>query len=1119
MKCPKCQHENPSDAVFCGECAHKLELVCSNCGHTNPASNKFCHKCANDLRKQLEPTTPINYSEPQSYTPKYLQDKILTTRSSLEGERKIVTVLFADVANYTSMSEKLDPEEAHQIMDGCFKILIDEIHKYEGTINQFTGDGVMALFGAPVAHENHAQRACYAALSIQNTMADYGAKIKKDCGFDFKMRIGINSGPVIVGSIGDDLRMDYTAVGDTTNLAARMESKAEPGAIFVSENTHKIAEKYFDFNHIGKTEVKGKEEPQDIYELIKASEVVSRIDESIAKGLTPFVGRKNSMPTLMEVYDKVKGGSGQVVGIVGEAGVGKTRLVLEMRNRLPENEYTYLEGQCLQYGGSILYKPILDILKIHFDIKDNDREYIIRKKISDKISMYSNLDHTLPAFQDLLSVKVDDESFLKLEPKQKREKNFEAIRDLLISPSKEKLLVMVVEDLHWIDDTSEDFIDYFIEWIANTSIMLVLLYRTEYRHQWSSKTYYHKVGLDQLRKESSIELVKAMLEDGDVAPELRDLILNRAAGNPLYMEELTQTLIENGSIKKDDSQYVLSRKISDIRVPDTVQGIIAARMDRLEENLKRTMQVASVIGRDFAFHILQSITGMREELKSYLQNLQGLEFIYEKSLFPELEYIFKHALTQEVAYNSLLLKRRKQIHENIGKAIEEIYAERIIEFYEMLAYHYSKSDNLEKAAQYLKLSGEKAFGNYANEESYNFFREALKVLNLLPDTEESKKEKIEISLLISIPMLYLMFPEDSLAILQNGERFSKEIGDKNSLSTFYVYISRYYTFKGNPLEGTGYVEPHFNEAKKAQDINLMVPLSVALCFSYSHSGYIFKASGIISDVINLLEKENRQNDYFDMQFSAYAWLCTHYGFCLSLLGNFDKAKFYLEKGLGLGIENNDKYIIGVSHFYYSVLYSIQGDGKRTIEHSTKGLNYYQEGDMLSHTGHSWLNFGYGHYLLGDLDTAKKHAEKGYAIYKDISTTYAIFVFPKMLSDICLDLGDIATAHNYAEEAFDLSIKANNRYGEGESLILLGRILGKSSRSGESEKNITQGIKILEELKLRPYLSQGYFYLGELYANTGRKDEALINLNKALSMCQEMGIGYWPDKIQEVLDRF
>jgi len=573
LRCPKCQFDNPMVASFCVECGEKLENKCQSCGFNNEPTFKFCAKCGRDLRAPKE-APPIDFDQPQSYTPKFLADKILTTRSSIEGEKKFVTVFFADVANYTSISEKLDPEEVHQIMDGAFRILMEEIHKYEGTINQFTGDGVMAPFGAPVAHEDHAQRACYAALSVQKAMGGYGEKIKKDTDVEFAMRIGLNSGPVIVGSIGDDLRMDYTAVGDTTNLAARMESTAKPGSALVSDNTYRMAKSYFEFESVGKIDIKGKEAPQEAYELIKSSKVETRIAASIAKGLTRFVGRKNSLPALIDVYEKSRSGSGQVVGVVGEAGVGKSRILLEFRNRLPQGEFNYLEGHCLQYGENIIYMPILDIVKSYFEIDEGDREFIIKKKILDKTFKLGEefSESSLPVFQDLLSLKVEDDEYLELEPQQKREKTFETMRDLFIRESQNKPLVLAVEDLHWIDKTSEEFLGYLIEWLANTSIMLILLYRTEYRHQWGSKTYYNRIGLTQLGMESSTKLVKAMLEGGEVAPELRELILNRAAGNPLFMEEFTHTLLENGSIEKRDKQYVLSRHISDIQVPDTILG-------------------------------------------------------------------------------------------------------------------------------------------------------------------------------------------------------------------------------------------------------------------------------------------------------------------------------------------------------------------------------------------------------------------------------------------------------------------------------------------------------------------------------------------------------------------
>jgi class 3 adenylate cyclase len=775
MKCPECQFDNRESAKFCNECGYKFDLTCPECGATNRVGSKFCDECGHDLGELTE-APEIDFNQPQSYTPKFLADKILKNRSSIEGERKLVTVLFADVADYTSMAEKFDPEEVHQIMDGCFRILMDEIHRYEGTINQFTGDGVMALFGAPVAHENHAQRACYSALAIQQAIGEYGEKLKDECGMDFLMRIGLNSGTVVVGSVGDNLRMDYTAVGDVTNLASRMESAANPGHVLISKNTYRLVKDYFEFETLSKIEMKGKKEPQEAYKLLRTSQIDTRFRASVAKGLTRFVGRKKSMPALMEVYDKAMGGSGQVVGIVGEAGVGKSRLLLEFRNRTIQDRYTYLEGRSLHYGGSMPYLPMLDVIRSYFDIKEGDREFIIKQKIKDKIlSLDEKLKNVILPIHDLLSLKVDDEQFNKLEPQKKREKTFEAIRDLLIRMSQEKPLIVAIEDLHWIDKTTEEFLDYLIGWLTSTPILLILLYRPEYTHQWGSKSYYNRIGLDQLTTLSSAELIKAILEEGEVTPELRELVLNRTAGNPLFVEEFTLSLQENGSIERKDKKYVLSGKASDIHVPDTIQGIIAARMDRLEDNLKRTMQVASVIGRDFAFRILQTIIGMREELKSHLLNLQGLEFIYEKSLFPELEYIFKHAMTQEVAYDSLLAKRRKEVHKRIGEAIEQIYAERLEEFYEMLAYHFDCGEVWDKALFYLRLAGSKAAERSALPDARAWFEQALSVLEVLPASQSTLEQAFEIRFELRTVLTQLGEFRPALERLREAETLSEPV--------------------------------------------------------------------------------------------------------------------------------------------------------------------------------------------------------------------------------------------------------------------------------------------------------------------------------------------------------
>jgi class 3 adenylate cyclase/tetratricopeptide (TPR) repeat protein len=1120
MNCPKCQADNKEEAKFCRKCGTKLSLLCPVCGSENLFDDKFCDQCGHALTEPVRAPS-IDYGQPQSYTPKHLADKILTSRSSVEGERKLVTVLFADVANYTSISEKLDPEEVHQIMDGCFQILMDEIHRHEGTINQFTGDGVMALFGAPLAHEDHAQRACHAALSIQKAIGEYSESLNKQWALDFKMRIGLNSGPVVVGAIGDDLRMDYTAIGNTTNLAARMETMARPGTILVSSYTHRLAGDFFEFEPLGKVEVKGKEKAVDAFELIRAGEVETRIGASVARGLTRFVGRNNSMAALMEVYERFRSGSGQVVGIVGEAGVGKSRLLHELRNILLRDECTYLEGRCFHFGGSMAYLPILDILRSYFEIKEGDPEPAVKNRMEAKIlGLDERLKDTLPPLQELLSLKVDNEAYLNLEPQQRRERTFEAIRDLLIRESQNRPLVLSVEDLHWIDKTSEEFLDYLIGWLTSTPILLILLYRPEYTHQWGSKSYYTKIGLNQLGTASSTELVEAILEGGEVVRELMELILNRAAGNPLFMEEIIHALLENGSIERKDKKYVLSRKFSEVLVPDTIQGIIAARMDRLEENLKRTIQVASVIGRNFAFRILQTIAGMQEELKFYLHHLQALELIHEKRLFPELEYIFKHALIQEVAYNTLLLRKRTEIHEEIGRAIEEIYKERLEEFYEILAHHYSRSENTEKAYYYLKLSGKKAARSHSLWEAFRFYREAIDVLNQMPETEANKREQIEVRLLLSAPMYLLGHPEDSLQILEHGERHAKEVGDERSLAIFLSKLGSYHVFKGERLAAIEYTEKAFQEAEKINDLELMAPISSELCTSNIHSGEFTKTVEAIPKIIALLEKTQRERDFFGTRYNVYSGICAHCGFAFALQGNFNEGKVFFEKALPFALEINALYCLGWTEFAYGHFFLTMGSGEDAVGHFQKSIGYLEEAEAIYIVGAAWSGLGCGFYLLDDLETACRYIEKGLKIMSDMGLSYWLGQFYWFLSMVYFESGDLTKALNCAEEASKLSEKRGERHWEGISKIWRGRILWKAETTGgrNGEESIYEGMKICEALKLKPYLATGYLFSGELYAGTGQRERALEDLKKAEVMFQEMGMKYWLTKTKEVLGR-
>ena len=1091
MKCPKCQTDNPEGKNFCRECGAKLERLCPKCNSPNPLQSKFCGDCGCQLTRPEE-APPIDYSKPNSYTPKSLADKILTSRGSIEGERKLVTVFFADVAHYTPMAEKLDPEEIYQILDGCFKILMDKIHKYEGTITEFTGDGAIALFGAPIAHEDHAQRACRSALEIQRAMEGYGEKIRKDYSQDFRLRIGLSSGPVIVGLIGDDLRMDYKAIGDTVNMASRMEGLAKPGGVLVSRDTHRLTADFFRFEPLGKVVVKGKEELQEAYELISPSGVETPIAASVVKGLTRFVGRRNSMAALMEAYEEVKKGLGQVVGIVGEPGVGKSRLLLEFRGRIPQGEFAYLGGRCIHFGGAMAYLPILEILRSYFEIKEGEQEFLIKRRMKERVGkLDEKLQSILSPLQDLLSLRVEDESYLKLEPKQRRERIFEGLRDLFLRLSQESVLILAVEDLHWIDKTSEEFLDYLIGWMANARILLVLLYRPEYAHQWGSKSYYNRIGLSQLGLESSVELVQALLEGGEVAPELRDLILNRSGSNPLFMEELTHTLLENGSIQKRDDRYVLARKVSELQVPETIQGIITARMDRLEENLKRIMQVASVIGREFAFQVLQAISGMREELKGQLLNLQGLELIYEKRLFPELEYIFKHALIHEVAYNSLLLARRKEIHERIGGAIEELYAERLEEFYEVLAYHFERGGVVEKAVKYLSLAGQRAARLLAYEEAIVHFNRALELLQTLPESRLRDEQELTLQLGMGLPLAHTRSSAhpDLGRVFSRALELCRKIGETPQTFSMLLYLRFYYSSLGDSRTGRDMAEQAFNMAQRNGDPLQLLGAHLHMGCSLHDLGEFQRSRIHLEEAIASYDPEKHR----PLTFVHGLDLCVHARNLLAMdlwaLGYPGQALIKLQEAVAFARQLNHPFTLVVGLVWGYFLHAFRRDLLACQEFAEEAMQLSIKGGFPSWQAISTFFLGWSQAQRGEVEEGIVQMRRGLDGWR--STGMGVYVpwFLALIADAFGKCGQVEKGLALAQEAIDLVEKGGERTWEAEVNRVKGELLKLSSRESEAEACFRQAIEVARRQQAKSWELRATTSLGRLLQKEGRSGEA------------------------------
>ncbi|MFB3092035.1 MAG: AAA family ATPase, partial [Dehalococcoidia bacterium] len=686
MKCPRCQFENRKEIRFCEECGAKLEQACPSCGAAVPPDRKFCGACGQALSDAPHPAP--KFGSPQSYSPKHLVEKILTSKSALEGERKQVTVLFADLKGSMELLADRDPEESRKLLDPVLEHMMEAVHRYEGTVNQVMGDGIMALFGAPLAHEDHAVRACYAALRMQESVKRYAEGVQRTEGIPIQIRIGMNSGEVVVRSIGSDLRMDYTAVGQTTHLAARMEQMAMPGSILLTAEALRLAEGYVQVKPLGPIPVKGLPEPVEVYEAKGGGSVRTRLQAAAMRGFSRFVGRDTEVEQLRGALQQAFGGHGQIVGVVGEPGVGKSRLFWEFTHSHRTQGWLTLESDSFSYGKATPYLPVIDLLKSYFKIQDRDDHREIREKVTGKLlTLDKSLEPILPAFLALLDVPVEDTQWQDLDPPQRRQRTLEALKRLLLRESQVQPLLLVFEDLHWIDSETQAFIDSLVESLPTARVLLLVNYRPEYQHGWGSKTFYTQLRLDPLTPESAEELLQGLLGDDAGLQPLRQLLISRTEGNPFFLEESVRTLVETNALVGDSGAYSLMKAIPSIQVPATVQAVLAARIDRLPPEDKRLLQSASVIGENVPFTLLQAVVEMPEgELRHSLSRLQAVEFLYETSLFPDLEYTFKHALTYQVAYNSLLVERRRTLHAKILEAIEGLYGDRLAEQVDWLAH-------------------------------------------------------------------------------------------------------------------------------------------------------------------------------------------------------------------------------------------------------------------------------------------------------------------------------------------------------------------------------------------------------------------------------------------------
>jgi class 3 adenylate cyclase/tetratricopeptide (TPR) repeat protein len=1013
-----------------------------------------------------------------------------------------VTVLFADVAGFTAIAERLDPEDVHAIMNRCFELLSREIHRYEGTINQFLGDGLMALFGAPVALEDHAVRACHAALAIQETLSVFGEQLKREKGIDFRMRIGMNTGLVVVGAIGDDLRMDYTAVGDTTNLAARVQALAEPGAILVSRQTHQLVEGFFRTEPKGEARVKGRAEPVNVFALTGRRQGRSRLDVAEERGLTAFVGRRRELGVILDCLKRVRAGRGQVVVLVGEAGVGKSRLLYEFRRAVREEPVTVLEGKCVSYGKGIPYLPVLDVLKGICQIEEGDNPLQIREKVEQLLRQKApDLVPLVPFLLDLLSVSVEDPAFHSLDAKEKRARTFEAIRALMLREVERQPLILVIEDLHWADRTTEEYLKFLADGIEGSPILLFLTFRSEHTFLSGELPHVTRIVLDVFSDVEAEAMVGLLLGDREIPPPLTRVILGKGEGNPLFLEEITTALLQRGTIVSKNGSATPVVGGPAIRIPDSIQDIIRARIDRLEDNAKRTLQTAAVIGREFSLRLLTQAAQMEGEVQRHLEQLKQLEFIYEKRFFPEMEFTFKHTLTQDVAYESLLVHRRRELHGVIARAMEEIFADRLEEHSPVLAYHYVRGHEAAKATDYLVRAGDRAMRLYANAEAAVHYTEALAQVEKQPESLRQAEQRVDVVMkLCGVSGSSADFQRD-LGNLAGALSVAERIGDRRRQSQVLYWVGRTHYVLGHVAPGIEHAERALTIADELGDDSLAAMPVNLLGRSYFVMSDFKKACPILERNSSQLERIGNRVEAA----TAYAGL----GWSLAMIGRFDRALQAADRGLAIAQEIGHLPTEAACYHYRACTRFPRGEWSQAIEDIRRAQAAAERtGDSFR----AYLTTGFlGGFLVmtGEHDAGVEILERTFQAAERLGTTLFLSVFRVYRGEASLVRGETDEAALHCRQAITLAVETNDRWSEAWARRVLSEALckGEPPNLAEAEREILEATRIQRQLGTLPDLARSLLAHGRLLRLRGEHGRGQELIAGAVSMFREMGMSW------------
>jgi len=1079
MVCPRCRQENPTEAHFCMKCGTALTLTCVNCQAELPTSAAFCVACG---QAAAAARSGPRFTSPDAHTPRHLAEKILNSKSALEGERKQVTVLFADLKGSMELLADRDPEEARKVLDPVLERLMEAVHRYEGTVNQVMGDGIMALFGAPIAHEDHAVRACYAALHMQELVKQYAAEAFRAHGVTVRIRVGLNSGEVVVRTIRSDLRMDYTAVGQTTHLAARMEQLAPPGAIWITADTLRLAESFVEAEPLGLVPVRGLDSPVDVYEVVTVGRAKTRFQAATVRGLSQFVGRDSEIEELRSALAEVRLGHGQIVAVAGEPGVGKSRVFHEFVRSGYVTGCRTLQASAFSYGRASSYLLAVELLKSYFHLDERDDVRSVRAKVTGHLlTLDEALKDLVAPVLWLLDALPEGDSFGDLEPPQRRQRTLEAVERLFCREAGVQPLVLVLEDLHWIDAETQALLDTLAESLPSAPVLLLVNYRPEYRHGWTGRPYYRQLVIDPLPPERADELLQALVGgDSELAP-LKRLLIERTEGNPFFLEESVRDLIETGVLAGKRGAYRVVKGIPlSIHAPATVQALLAERIDRLPSAERRLLQAASVIGKDAPFALLRTIAEDGEsELQDHLAHLQAADFLDQTQLVPEIGYSFKHALTHEVAHGTLLQGRRLALHQRILEALERRESEHSGEDPERLARHALGAEAWAKASGYLRRAGQRTIARSSYTAAVGFLEEALQALERLPESPDTLAQAVDLRLDLRIALVPLGRYQDALTIMREAERLATRLGDRARLGYVLADIcARLRNVAGDHVQAIEVGHRALTIAAEIGDRELEREALYRTGQAYFATGEFARALELFSLCVDDTERNAGLPSRFFTSWS-HSWLAL----TLSCMGRFDDAAMHAREALRIAEAAEHPFTLVEALGAAGSVSLDRGDLDRAIEALSRAQEVVRTWDLqpwnvLARLGHAFTLAGRpqeGRDLLEGVERSATSMS---------STGVGRAMQLAWLGEAYLREGQLDEAREHAKESVSLARQHRERGHEAWGLCVLGQVAAVRNPASPTPVDTAAGyyrdaLALAVELGMLPLVAHCHLHLGKL----------------------------------------